>query len=54
MKELETHWPCGCYTYREGMKFFIRPCSIECIVYHTVIEISKKLGSEIRYQEVNS
>jgi len=52
VKELETHWPCGCYSYREDDKFYIKPCSLKCTVYLTAIQVSKDLGTPIRFQKV--
>ena len=54
MKELETHYPCGCYSYREDDKFYIKPCSPDCIVYQSVIRISKELGHPIKFEGMTS
>lgn len=40
-------WDCGCETFRDGEQFFIRPCSLDCHVLATVVDISDKTGKKV-------
>ncbi len=49
-EEVVTDYQCGCRTQKVGKHFFIKPCSMTCIVYKTVIEKSKQRGNEIEFR----
>lgn len=42
-----TLWSCGCETFRDGDRFYIRPCSLGCHVLATAIDISDKTGKQL-------